>query len=349
MPAQRISEKGSIVIRPGPRNAITDVSGILVGQAGDEALLSGVTVVRPESAAVAAVDCRGGGPGTRETDALKPENLVDAVHAVVLSGGSAMGLEAAGGVAECLRREGRGFPVLEGVVVPIVPSAVLFDLHNGGDKGLIREGTYHSLGTAAYGGLGDEVAQGNHGAGTGARAGAIKGGLGTASLLDDQGFVAGALVAVNAFGSVLRTGGGRFWASDWLCPEDGVRQPEGEVQDVPMSLDFDFESPFRQGANTTIAVVAVNGRLSRSQALRVAIMAQDGLARAIRPAHTPFDGDTVFVLATGERELGPMPPVDVARLGMMAADCLCRAVMRGVYLARDAGNLACYRTAYGVE
>lgn len=336
------------MIRPGPKNAITDVRGILVGQARDEALLSGVTVVRPDAAAVAASDCRGGGPGTRETDALRPENLVDTVHAVVLSGGSAMGLEAAGGVVECLRREGRGFPVLGGVVVPVVPAAILFDLGNGGDKGRIREHTYHGLGTAAYRSLGEDVVQGNHGAGAGARAGALKGGLGTASLQDDQGFVVGALAAVNAFGSVLRTGGGRFWASDWLRPEDGVRQPDHGGEEGPMPLEFDFESPFRHGANTTIGVVAVNAGLARSQALRVAIMAQDGLARAIRPAHTPFDGDTIFVLATGERALGAMPPVDVARLGMMAADCVARAVMRGVYFARDAGNLRAYRTAFGL-
>jgi len=337
------------MIRPGPNNTLTDVPGILVGQARDDALLSGVTVVRPDGPAVAAVDCRGGGPGTRETDALKPENLVEAVHAVVLSGGSAMGLEAAGGVAECLRREGRGFPVLKGVVVPIVPSAVLFDLANGGDKTLIREHTYHGLGAAAYGCLGGPVVQGNHGAGAGARAGTIKGGIGTASLQDDEGFVVGALVAVNPFGSVLCPGGARFWAADWLRSEDGVRQPEQRAGEGPMPLDFDFEGPFRQAANTTIGVVAVNAGLTRSQALRVAIMAQDGFSRAIRPAHTPFDGDTLFVLATGQRPLGPLPPVDVARLGMMAADCVSRAVVRGVFFAQDAGNLRSYRTTFGLS
>jgi len=337
------------MIKPGPNNSIIDVSGVLVGQARDEALLSGVTVICPEEPAVTAVDSRGGGPGTRETDALKPENLVDASHAVVLSGGSAMGLEAASGVAECLRQEGRGFPVLEGIVVPIVPSAILFDLHNGGDKSLIREHTYHGLGVEAYERLGNLVVQGNHGAGAGARAGMLKGGLGTASLQDDQGFMVAALVATNSFGSVVRTGGGRFWAADLLRPVDGVLQPDDRAGEEPMSLDFDFESPFREAANTTIGVVAVSARLTRPQALRLAIMAQDGLSRTIRPAHTPFDGDTIFALATGDRELGPLPPVDVARLGMMAADCVSRAVMRGVYFAEDAGSLRSYSTTFGVS
>jgi len=335
------------MIRPGPKNSITDVAGILVGQARDLERLTGVTVVRPREAAVTAVDCRGGGPGTRETDALRPENLVEAIHAVVLSGGSAMGLDAAGGVSACLRREGRGITVLEGVVVPVVPAAVLFDLRSGADPALRQGHLYYDLGEQAYGSLGAEPAQGNHGAGTGARAGELKGGLGTASLQDDAGFVVGALLAVNSFGSVLRTGGGRFWAADWLRPEDGVLEPQARPGPAPMPLDFDFERPFREAANTTLGVVAVNARLTRSQALRLAVMAQDGLARAIRPAHTPFDGDTVFALATGERELGPVPPLDLARLGMMAADCVCRAIMRGVYFAEDAGALRSYRTAHG--
>ncbi len=327
------------MILPGPRNCLTDVPGIRVGQARDMKLLSGVTVICPEQPAVTAVDSRGGAPGTRETDVLKAENLVDVSHAIVLSGGSTMGLEAAGGVAGCLRREGRGFPVMEGIVVPIVPSAILFDLHNGGDKARIREHTYHDLGAEAYGRLGEEVIQGNHGAGAGARAGMIKGGLGTASLRDDQGFVVAALVATNSFGSVVRTGGGRFWAADWLRPVDGVDQPGAGRDEEPMPLDFDFESPFREAANTTIGVVATSASLTRPQAMRLAIMAQDGLARAIRPSHTPFDGDTLFTLATGEQELGAMPPVDLARLGMMAADCVCRAVMRGIYFAETAGGL----------
>lgn len=336
------------MIRPGPNNTITDVPGVLVGQASDPELLTGVTVVCPREDAVTAVDCRGGGPGTRETDALKPENLVEAIHAVVLSGGSAMGLDAAGGVSACLRRDGRGIPVLEGVVVPVVPAAVLFDLRSGVDASRRQGHLYHDLGVEAYEKAGSEVLQGNHGAGTGARAGELKGGLGTASLEDDAGFVVAAMAATNSFGSVVRPGGGRFWAADWLRPEDGVRQPAGPPGADPMPLDFDFERPFREAANTTLAVVAVNARLTRSQALRVAIMAQDGLSRAIRPAHTPFDGDTVFALATGERELGPFPPLDVARLGMMAADCVCRAIVRGVYLAEDAGNLKSYRSTYGL-
>jgi len=337
------------MIRPGAKNCITDVPGIRVGQTRDLAILSGVTVVRPDRPAITAVDCRGGAPGTRETDVLRPENLVDVSHAVVLAGGSAMGLGAADGVSACLRREGRGFPVLEGIVVPIVPSAILFDLHNGGDKTRIEEHTYQRLGVEAYGLLGAEVCQGNHGAGAGAKAGTVKGGIGAASLEDDQGFVVAALVATNSLGSVVRSGSGRFWAADWLRPEDGVDQPPAGGDAEPMPLDFDFEGPFREAANTTIGVVATNARLARPQALRLAIMAQDGLARAIRPAHTPFDGDTLFALATGDLELGALPPLDLARLGMMAADCVCRAVMRGVYFAADAGTLRSYRGSCGLR
>ena len=247
-----------------------------------------------------------------------------------------MGLEAANGVAHWLREHERGFPVGAGQVVPIVPSAILFDLNNGGDKTLIREQVYAQLARQAVESAGLEFALGTAGAGTGANAGTLKGGLGTASLTHESGWTVGALAVANPFGSVTLPHRPEFWA--WPFERQGELGgrrppvPEGELE-----LDFDFESPFQEGANTTLCVVGTNACLNRAQAKRVAIMAQDGFARAIRPVHTPFDGDTVFVLATGTQTLGDFPALDVGRLGLMAADCVARAIARGVYDAASAG------------
>ncbi|MBC8259543.1 MAG: P1 family peptidase [SAR324 cluster bacterium] len=363
-------------MQPGPKNCITDVSGIKVGHAHDLKLMSGTTVVLPDEPAVAAVDCRGGGPGTRETDALNPANLVEEVHAVVLSGGSAMGLDAAGGVAAWLKTKGRGFPVAEGISVPIVPAAILFDLLNGGEKSRMEEHTYFEFGKMAAEIAGYDCLQGNIGAGTGAKAGTLKGGIGTASLqqkpslfknTSSKGFTVGALAVVNPFGSVTLPGSHDFWA--WPFEQNaefgGRGVPENFGDSTPdkihqianqLSLDFDFESPFRQAeqssdnthsgsvsTNTTLCVVATDAILSKAQAQRIAIMAQDGFARAIRPVHTPFDGDTVFVLATGKIPLSDMPAIDIARLGMMGADCVARAIARGVYNADSLGSWPAYR------
>ncbi|MGA1600002.1 MAG: P1 family peptidase [bacterium] len=329
---------------PGPRNSITDVSGIRVGNAHSEELLSGVTVILPEAPAVAAVDCRGGGPGTRETDALRSESLVEVVHAIVLSGGSALGLEAAGGMAHWLRERGVGFPVGPEQVVPIVPSAILFDLNNGGDKSRIEEGTYSRLAQRAAETAEVEFDLGNSGAGMGAKAGTLKGGLGTASLIHNE-YTVGAVAAANPFGSVTLPGRPEFWAWPFERQDELGGLPSPDVS-VSLDLDFDFDSPFREAANTTLCVVATNARLTRPQAQRLAIMAQDGLARAIRPVHTPFDGDTVFVLSTGTQPLGVVPPIDLARLGMMAADCVARAIARGVYEAQSAGIWKSYRDTF---
>jgi L-aminopeptidase/D-esterase-like protein len=324
---------------------------------------------------VAAVDCRGGAPGTRETDALHPANLVEEVHAVVLSGGSATGLDAASGVAAWLKSAGRGFPVATGVKVPIVPSAILFDLLNGGNKSEIGEHTYFEFGKSAVASADLECPLGNIGAGTGASAGILKGGIGTASLQQKSGiltggpgsgnvgFTVGALAAANPFGSVTLPGRADFWA--WPFERNGEFggrgapkfEPESEQKKIDeLSLDFDFESPFQQteksseksaagsvSMNTTLCVVATDAALTKAQSQRVAIMAQDGFARAIRPVHTPFDGDTIFVLATGEIPLSAMPPVDIARIGMMAADCVARAISRGVYAAESLGIWTSYR------
>jgi L-aminopeptidase/D-esterase-like protein len=330
-----------MTISPGPRNLITDVAGILVGNAEDSKIRTGVSVVLAQRPAVAAVDVRGGAPGTRETDALDPSSLVETVDAVVLSGGSAFGLEAASAAMTWLAARGRGFPV--GTTrVPIVPAAILFDLLNGGDKDWGESPPYAALGRAACAAAGESFALGNAGAGYGAKAGTLKGGLGSVSAVTADGLQMGVLVAVNAHGETVMPGESCFWA--WPFERQGElggqRPPHralpAESDPMPMA------GPGIAG-NTTIAVVATNAIVSRAEARRIAIMAQDGFARAIRPVHTPFDGDTVFVLATGAQALLGPRPFAVARLGAIAADCLARAVARGVYSAATLGDITGYR------
>lgn len=331
------------MIAPGPRNLITDVAGLAVGNAEDADRRTGVTVVIPDEPAVAGADVRGGGPGTREIDALDPSCLVEAIHGVVLSGGSAFGLDAAGGLQSWLAERGRGFPVGD-AIVPIVPSAILFDLLNGGDKDWGIEPPYRHLARQAADAAGRDFVLGNAGAGFGATAGTLKGGLGSASLVGD-GITIGALVAANPTGSTVMPGESAFWA--WALEQNGELggQP---APDAPVAdLDYAYALPTdRPAANTTLAVVATDARLSRAQAERVAIMAHDGFARAIRPVHTPVDGNTVIVLATGKTEL-PDPVIGLARLGMMAADCTARAIARGVYEAESLGNFPSYRAEHG--
>lgn len=323
------------MIRPGPRNSITDVPGIRIGNAEDAALLTGVTAVIPDEPAVAAVDVRGGGPGTRETEALAPGSTVQQVHGIVLAGGSAYGLDAAGGVMHWLRRQGRGFAIA-GTRVPIVPAAIIFDLAAGAPKDWDRP-PWWELGLRAAEAAGEEFALGNAGAGMGAKAGRLKGGLGTASAQTD-GLIVGALAVANPAGSVLMPGTRTFWA--WWLEMEGEFGGQTPPAAPPADLDYDFPTP--AGANTTLAVVAIDAALTRPQAQRVATMAHDGLARAIRPVHTPLDGDTVFVLATGERPL-PDPVAGIARLGTLAADCLARAITRGVFEAAPLAGLPAYR------
>jgi L-aminopeptidase/D-esterase-like protein len=321
--------------RPGPRNLITDVPGLKVGQAQDLAVRSGVTVILPDARAVCACDVRGGGPGTRETDALAPEALVDAVDAVVLAGGSVYGLAAADGVAAWLGARGRGFVVRAEPGVPpspVVPGAILFDLANGGDKGWGEEPPYRELGRAAVAAAGETFELGSIGAGCGAMAGALKGGTGSASVVSADGYTVGAVVAVNAWGSVVAPGGRTFWAAPFEI--DGEFGGLGSAGLIAAPDDWGLSKAPAGGRNTTIACVATDADLTPAQARRVAIMAQDGLARAIRPVHAPFDGDVVFALATARRPLSDPAPSTVARLGALAADCLARAVARAVYEAR---------------
>lgn len=319
-------------MHPGPLNLITDVEGLRVGNAGDARLKSGVTVLTAEAPFACGVHVMGGAPGTRETDLLAPDRLVQAVDALVLSGGSAFGLGAAEGVMAGLRTAGRGFAV-GAARVPIVPAAILFDLLNGGDKGW-EDSPYPALGRRALESAGTRFDLGTAGAGTGAMTARCKGGLGSASAVMEDGVTVGALVAVNALGSVTAPSG-QFWAAPWEMGAEfgglglgGPFDPGGEP--VPQK---------RQGEATTIAIVATDAGLDKAGLTRMAVGAHDGLARAILPSHTPFDGDLVFALSTGRR------PADPFRLGHAAACVLARAVARAVFEATPApGDLQpCWR------
>ncbi len=321
-------------MRVGPRNLITDVAGLMVGNAEDHDIRTGSTVLVGHRPFTAAVHVMGGAPGSRETDLLAPDKVVLEVDALVLSGGSAFGLDAASGVADGLREMGRGFD-LGGQNVPIVPGAILFDLLNGGHKGWV-ENPYKRLGRAALAAAGEDFALGTSGAGTGAMVHDLKGGLGSASVVLDSGITVGAIVAVNAIGRVTVGDGPHFWAAPWeLNGEFGGRgQSESFDPVVEPALTK------RQGEATTIAIVATDAALSQSQAQRMATAAHDGMARAIVPSHTPFDGDLVFAAATGARAMAD-PLTDPFLIGHAAAICLARAIARGVFNATGlSGDLA---------
>ena len=329
------------MIRPGPRDSLCDVAGLLVGNAEDHGARTGVTVVLAEPAVLAAADVRGGAPGTINTDALRAGGLLQRVDGVVLSGGSVFGLEAATGLIGWLAQKGRGFAEW-GPCVPIVTGAILFDLLNGGDKDWGAAPPYRGLAHAAAGAASREVALGNVGAGLGAVAGTVKGGLGTASALDaSSGITVGALVAVNSVGSVTMPGSGTMWA--WHL------ELEGELggQSAPLgATGHAFETKRGIGMNTTVGVVATDAALDHGALQRLSAMAQGGYAYAIRPIYTPFDGDTVFALATGVVPL-PDRPDALVRLGAIAADVVARAVMRGVYAADSLGGVPSYRERWG--
>ncbi|MBP9181599.1 MAG: P1 family peptidase [Fuscovulum sp.] len=313
-------------MRPGARNLITDVAGLRVGNAEDSGLRSGVTVLTAARPFVAAVHVMGGAPGTRETDLLAPDRLVDQVDALFLSGGSAFGLDAGTGVMAGLRAAGRGFAVGP-VRVPIVPGAILFDLLNGGDKDW-SDSPYPALGRRAFEAAETEFALGSAGAGFGAMTGTLKGGLGSASCVLPSGITVGALVAVNALGSATVGDGPQFWAAPW---EEGA-----EFGGLGPAARGRQEAPLprkRMGEATTIAVVATDARLTKAQAQRMAVAAHDGMARALVPSHTPLDGDLVFAVSTGTQEMQD-PLADGFQIGHAAATCLARAIARGVHTAR---------------
>jgi D-aminopeptidase len=326
------------MMHPGPRNAITDVPGLRVGNASDARLKSGVTVLTGDAPFVAGVDIRGGAPGTRETDLLEPGRLVPGVDALVLSGGSAFGLDAASGVVDRLRALGRGYRAAA-VVVPIVPAAILFDLANGGEKGW-AENPYPALGAAAFDAAAEDFAIGSVGAGTGAMTATLMGGLGSASIVTEHGVTVGALAAVNAFGSVCVPGGRSFWAGALeIGDELGGLGPAG-ARVAAFTPRHMKPGPADPMANTTIAIVATDAALDKAGARRLAEAAHGGLARAVYPAHTPFDGDLVFGVSTGRLPAGDAPGHEAMVLGHAAAHCLARAIARAVFAARPAaGNL----------
>lgn len=329
---------------PGPRNLITDVAGLRVGNAQDAAVKSGVTVLTADAPFAASVHVMGGAPGTRETDLLAPDKSVAAVDALVLSGGSAYGLDACSGVTDGLRAAGRGLRLAR-ALVPLVPGAILFDLLNGGEKDW-AENPYRALGRAALAAAGPDFALGTSGAGTGALAAMHKGGLGSASLVLPDGTVVGALVAANPVGSVTTPGERHFWAAPFeMDGEFGGAGPDPSPGQCAPLVSAKAAALFGEGpgANTTIAIVATDRALTKPQCHRLAVAAHDGIARAVVPAHTPSDGDLVFGISTGTGL--PASDSELAMIGHAAALCLSRAIARAVYEARPAPGdlLPCYR------
>jgi L-aminopeptidase/D-esterase-like protein len=325
------------------RNLITDVPGLLVGNAADAKLASGVTAIVFEEPAVASGDVRGGAPGTRDIDLLQPDETVERIDAVVLSGGSAFGLDAPSGVQAWLREQGRGFAIGP-VVVPIVPGAIVFDLLNGGDKNWGRFPPYRDLGFAAAANAGRDFALGNAGAGLGATTVSLKGGLGSASAQTRDGATVGAIVVVNAVGAVTVGDGPHFWAAPF--EQNGEFGARGLPSPLPPdALAIRLKGGVRE--NTTIALVATDATLTKAQAKRLATVAHDGLARAIYPVHTPLDGDIVFAASTCKRAAPNL--MAFAELGALAANVLARAVARGVYEATAlpfAGALPSWRDKF---
>lgn len=313
------------------KNLLTDVPGVRVGHADDAALASGVTAIVFDAPAIASIDVRGGGPGTREDAALKPESTVEAIDGIALSGGSAHGLDAAGGVQAWLAEQGRGFQV-RGAVVPIVPGAICFDLLNGGNKAWGRFPPYRDLGYAAARAASADFALGSVGAGLGAGTANFKGGLGSASAQTEGGVTVGALAVVNAIGSVTVGDGPWFWAAPFeIGNEFGGRG-------LPASFTPDMLKARLKGGpaataleNTTLVVVVTDAMLTKPQARRLATIAQTGMARAIYPVHAPLDGDVVFAAATGKKPVDPL--FGLTELGMVAANTVARAVARGVHSA----------------
>jgi L-aminopeptidase/D-esterase-like protein len=313
------------------KNLLTDIAGVRVGHADDAKLASGVTAVIFDNPAVAAIDARGGGPGTREEAALDLANAVERIDAIALSGGSALGLDTAGGVQAWLAEQGRGLRIRE-AVVPIVPGAICFDLLNGGNKAWGRFPPYRDLGYVAAAAAATDFALGSVGAGMGATTANFKGGLGSASALTQAGVAVAALAVVNAVGSVTVGNGPWFWAAPFEI--DGEYGGRG----LPPSFTPEMLAPRLKGGsavtaseNTTLVVVVTDAILTKPQAKRLAMIAQTGMARAIYPVHAPHDGDVLFAAATGEKPVDPL--IGLTELGMVAANVVARAIARGVFTA----------------
>jgi len=316
----------------GKSNSILDVGGLKVGQAYDDKVKTGVTVIIPDQAARCAVDIRGGGPGTRESAALQDGGIIDSVHAVTLAGGSVYGLAAADGVTSFLGDKGMGYvagpaPI---PVSPIVPAAILFDNANGGDKNWSNNPPFRGLGFAACNAAGGNILQGAAGAGYGATAGLYPGGLGTVS--EQVGDITiGAIIAANPVGSPYMPGTKCFWSWPYeVDGEFGGQRPPADYQ-YQMPKDSKLEFLKTGGQSTIIGAVATNANLNQKSLKRLAIMAQDGIAMAVQPSHTPLDGDTIFALSTGSEPC--LSPPHLAELGAAAARCVARAIAKGIFEA----------------
>ena len=317
---------------PGPQNAITDIKGLKVGNAQDDILKSGVTVLIADQPFTASVAVLGGAPGTRETDLLAPDKSVAQVDALVLSGGSAYGLDACSGVVAGLRADGRGYKV-GSAIIPLVPGAIIFDLLSGGNKDW-GDTPYPALGRAAYASATTSTPIGTVGAGTGAMTAMMKGGLGTASLKLDTGVTVAALVVANPMGSVTTPGEKHFWAAPYeIDGEFGGHGPD-PASGLGRTLNSRKMTAMIERANTTIAIVATDAQLDKAHCQRVAIAAHDGIGRACVPAHSPGDGDLVFAVSHGTQPMTAQS--DLGMIGHAAALCLSRAIARGVYAATPA-------------
>ena len=321
-------------MKPGPRNLITDVAGLRVGNAEDHRIKTGTTVLVGDKPFRASVDVMGGSPGTRETELLSPDKMVDQVDAIVLSGGSAFGLDAASGVSDGLRAKGRGFRVAD-VTIPIVPGAILFDLLSGGDKNW-NDNPYRDLGRRALDAADVGFDLGTHGCGVGATTAGLKGGLGSASLVLPNGFTVGALVGANPTGNVI-AGDGHFWAGALEIDDEF-----GGLGPYPRRVSLEEAARTKREymtemSNTTIAIVATDAELSKAQLKRLSVAAQDGMARAVSPSHSAVDGDIVFAVSTGTRPITD-PIYDMIALGHAAAVCLARAIARAIYLATPSAD-----------
>jgi L-aminopeptidase/D-esterase-like protein len=313
------------------KNLLTDIVGVSVGHAGDTALASGVTAIIFDKPAVASIDVRGGGPGTREDALLDPVSTVDAIDAITLAGGSAFGLEAGGGVQARLAEQGRGFRIRD-AVIPIVTGAICFDLLNGGNKAWGRFSPYRDLGYAAAAAAGADFALGSVGAGLGATTANFKGGLGSASAATPTGVKVAALAVVNAVGTVTVGDGPWFWAAPYeIGGEYGGRgMPPSFTSDM-LKMRIKGGPEASAAESTTLVVVVTDAVLTKTQAKRLAMIAQTGMARAIYPVHAPLDGDVVFAAATGANPIDPL--FGLTELGMVAANAVARAIARAVYSA----------------
>jgi len=327
----------STFLKPGPNNLITDIRGLTVGNVEDDTINTGVTALIMDHPMTASVHVMGGAPGTRDTELLSPENTVEKIDGLFLSGGSAFGIDAGGGVQAWLREHNRGFSHA-GLTIPLVPGAILFDLINGGDKDWGQYSPYRELGYEAAKNSAKMFSIGSAGAGKGALTAGLLGGLGSASLTLDSGIMLGALVAVNALGSTVIGNSDNFWAAPFeLNNEFGGKGLPSSPPDHTSDIKIKFRDGIKSHTNTTIAIIATDADLTKSQAKRLAIAAHDGFARAIWPSHTPMDGDIVFSVASGSSGIKP-ELADWIDLGAFAASTMSRAIARAVFEATSDDN-----------